>query len=523
MIHMAGRKKVMIKTRPWLDRLHHGLTMALLGGLISTCAPSHMVPPANQFHSSFSHQVLQAAFEGLLDYHIQESDPRQLALWSLDGLETLDIGLQIDTEDDRLVMRQSDGTVSYLALPIENETDTWVTATVEAIVLARENSKALSELGGEKITDAMLSSTLQHFDRFSRYKNAASANNSRAARSGFTGIGVSIEKSPNGVRIIAVYDDGPAAKVGLKIGDILRSVDGVDVRQASPQEVATLVRGRKGTAVRLDLLRGSQLMTFDIIRQRVILQSVKVTREDGFTLVRLSSFNNGTTEALRKALRNDRQNGKTLGLILDLRGNRGGLLNQAVDVSDVFLDHGKILVTDGRNFRADQQFIAEDDSLAYGVPMVVIVNQKSASAAEVLAAALQDNNRALLIGSRTYGKGTVQTVIRLPDGGEMTVTWARMFAPSGYALSTFGVYPDLCTIDLADPGGNDRSTIRQAQKRAASLLAQRRKSAALSDNDRQTLLQSCAPKEPKNPEIDADLQTAKAILGTPNLALLPTN
>jgi carboxyl-terminal processing protease len=181
------------------------------------------------------------------------------------------------------------------------------------------------------------------------------------------------------------------------------------------------------------------------------------------------------------------------------------------------------LVTDGRNFRADQQFIAEDDSLAYGVPMVVIVNQKSASAAEVLAAALQDNNRALLIGSRTYGKGTVQTVIRLPDGGEMTVTWARMFAPSGYALSTFGVYPDLCTIDLADPGGNDRSTIRQAQERAASLLVQRRKSATLSDNDRQTLLQSCAPKEPKNPEIDADLQTAKAILGTPNLALLPAN
>jgi carboxyl-terminal processing protease len=271
------------------------------------------------------------------------------------------------------------------------------------------------------------------------------------------------------------------------------------------------------------MLRGEDIKRFTITRRPVVPQSVKLRRQDGFAIVRLTSFNKGTTKALRQAIRQDsRQNGKPLGLILDLRGNRGGLLNQAIDVSDLFLGSGKILITDGRNFRAKQRFTAEDAELAYGVPMAVLIDQRSASATEVLAAALQDNKRALLIGSRTFGKGTVQTVIRLPDGGEMTVTWARMFAPSGYALSTYGVFPDICIINLASDNAGNPSAVRSASDEAMQLLDQRRNSANLSEAKQQALLASCGPKTLSTANGDEALSIAKTILGNPSIANIPT-
>lgn len=520
---MVGRKEVMINYGSWLPRLHNALTIALLGLLLGTCAPSYMVPSSGQFDSRFSRQVLQAAFDGILDYHIQKSSPRELAVWSLEGLEKLDPLLQVDADPRRLRLRRRNGNTAYLYLPADNDVSGWLATTVDGIVLARELSPTLADLGGEKIIDHMLTSMLQNFDRFSRYKNAAAADNSRAARHGFTGIGVSIEKTPDGVRIVTVYDAGPAAAAGLIEEDIFIAVDDIDTRQATPQEVAKLVRGRNGTEVRITMLRGEDIKRFTITRRPVVPQSVKLRRQDGFAIVRLTSFNKGTTKALRQAIRQDsRQNGKPLGLILDLRGNRGGLLNQAIDVSDLFLGNGKILITDGRNFRAKQRFTAEDAELAYGVPMAVLIDQRSASATEVLAAALQDNKRALLIGSRTFGKGTVQTVIRLPDGGEMTVTWARMFAPSGYALSTYGVFPDICIINLASDNAGNPSALRSASDEAMQLLDQRRNSANLSEVKQQALLASCGPKTLSTANGDEALSIAKTILGNPSIANIPT-
>jgi carboxyl-terminal processing protease len=222
----------------------------------------------------------------------------------------------------------------------------------------------------------------------------------------------------------------------------------------SQRDVVDRLRGPVGSRVNLTLKRKTQDGTIQVslIRALVVPETVAYQREGEVAYFRIYSFNSGTTETLKREIRDAKAEiGDTLrGYILDLRGNPGGLLTQAVSTSDLFLDHGRIVSTIGRHPDSHQFYEASEGDITDGKPIIVLIDGNSASAAEILAAALQDNERAVLVGTNSYGKGTVQNVMRLPNKGEITLTWARYHAPSGYTLHHLGVLPTICTAGQKD-------------------------------------------------------------------------
>ncbi len=253
------------------------------------------------------------------------------------------------------------------------------------------------------------------------------------------------------------------------------------------------------------------LLTFSLTRAHIVPQTVNYRSEGSVGYLRVSGFNQSTAQTLReKILQAKREQGKALkGFVLDLRGNPGGLLDQAVSVSDLFLSRGRIVSTRGRHPDSHQFFDARKDDLAAGLPLVVLVNGNSASASEIVAAALQDAGRGVLIGSNSFGKGTVQTVLRLPNEGELTLTWARFHAPSGYALQSRGVLPDICTSGQDSDATKLLDRIRLGELRVDREA--RTRAIALSDTTGLAALRALCPVNESNPELD--LQVALGLLG----------
>jgi carboxyl-terminal processing protease len=230
--------------------------------------------------------------------------------------------------------------------------------------------------------------------------------------------------------------------------DRITHVDGHPMRGLSLGDVVKRLRGRVGDTVTVTIQRSDIVNPFarDIIRDYIVASTVDVKIHGNILEVRLSGFNTGTVGTLRRAIvKSAREIGKVDGVVFDLRGNPGGLLDQAISVSDLFLTRGRIISTKGRHPESNQTFDASPGEVLPGVPIVVVVNGRSASAAEIVAVALRDSGRAAIVGSSSFGKGTVQTIIRLPNHGELNITWARLYAPSGQTLDRQGLVPAICT------------------------------------------------------------------------------
>jgi Peptidase family S41 len=242
--------------------------------------------------------------------------------------------------------------------------------------------------------------------------------------------------------------------------------------------------------------------------------TVTTVRAGGILVLRISGFNRSTTRRVADALSDGRRErgGRPAGIVLDLRGNPGGLLDQAVGLADLFIRAGPIVSTVGRAPASDQYFAASGGAIAPHVPLAVLINGGSASAAEIVAAALQDAGRAVVIGSSSYGKGTVQTVLRLPNDGELILTWARLVAPSGYRLQSHGVVPTLCSALLPETASPPAVLMQQAA--AVAFAATPRPRAALNDTGWAALLRSCPPR-PTRPAVDLEL--AERLLANPSL------
>jgi len=305
-----------------------------------------------------------------------------------------------------------------------------------------------------------------------------------------------------------VFGGSPAAEAGLAAGDRIVGIAGESALGLSIDEVADRLRGLIGSRVRVLLDRAGTTVAADLERRPVIETTVHARRLNDIAYVRLSGFNRDTASSLERGLANLQQaRGKALrGVILDLRQNRGGQLNQAIRVSDLFIDRGTILDTRGRHPNSIQRFEAQDHD-ATTLPMVVLIDSGSASAAEIVAAALQDAGRALVVGARSYGKGTVQQIVPMPNDGELILTWARMHAPSGYALSTFGVFPSICTAE----GKVDVETVvkglRDGRLQAGEAVHRRRVAETLDTVSREALLSWC---KADHPPADDDLDTLLA-------------
>ncbi|MGI9310765.1 MAG: S41 family peptidase, partial [bacterium] len=263
----------------------------------------------------------------------------------------------------------------------------------------------------------------------------------------FGGLGLEVVVEGGFIKVVAPIDDTPAHRAGIRAGDVIMRLDGAPTRGMGIREAVDLLRGEPGTEIVLSLAREGENELIEVTLVRAIIKTASVKSEmleDGFGYIRITSFQLGTGASLRVAIESLRASESGLnGLVLDLRNNPGGVLGGAIEVSDAFLDHGLIVSTRGRNADADHAFSASARDLTDDAPMVVLVNGGSASAAEIVAGALQDHRRAIILGTSTFGKGSVQSVIPTEDGGALKLTTARYYTPSDRSIQARGIVPDI--------------------------------------------------------------------------------
>ena len=284
----------------------------------------------------------------------------------------------------------------------------------------------------------------------------------------FGGLGIEITAGEGVIRVVTPLDDSPAHEAGLLPGDLITSVDGESLSEVTAAEAAKRIRGVPGTAVTLTILREGEdaPLDFTIVRDIVEVASVKSQLlEPGFARIRISRFQTHTGARLVEAVRQleETNEGPLAGAVLDLRNNPGGILAGAVSVADAFLEEGLIVYTQGREPRSREEYYAKPSDLLDGAPIVALVNGGSASAAEIVAGALQDRQRAIIAGSRTFGKGSIQSILKLEDGSAVKLTTARYYTPSGYSIQARGIVPDIELPPLrieADEIGNLMSESR---------------------------------------------------------------
>ena len=315
-------------------------------------------------------------------------------------------------------------------------------------VLERSKSSYVDEVTDKKLIESAINGMLTSLDPHSSYLDAKSFNYMNEQTKGkFGGIGIEITMDNGLVKIVSPIDDTPADKAGIKAGDYITHIDGETVIGLGLNDAVSKLRGKVGTTVKLSIRRvNSKPIEVTIKRQEIKIQYVKSEIKDNYiSYIRISSFTEDIdktiTEAVNKAKKELKN--KFLGIVIDVRNNPGGLLDQAVEVSDLFLEKGEIVSTRSRNEDDTVKFMATAGDIAKDLPIVVMINEGSASASEILAGALQDHRRAIVLGEKSFGKGSVQTVMPLGDFGAMRITTARYYTPSGRSIQAKGIEPDI--------------------------------------------------------------------------------
>jgi carboxyl-terminal processing protease len=313
----------------------------------------------------------------------------------------------------------------------------------------------VEEVDSRKLLYGAIKGMLRELDPHTNFMPADIYKEFESETSGeFGGLGIEISVQNGILTIISPIEDAPAWEAGIKAGDKIVGINGTSTKGLSLVEAAQLMRGKKGSSITLSIVRNNSETPKDIIVKRgnVKIKSVKYTDfEDGYAYVRITSFIENSFKDLEKILStHEKKHGSIKGIIMDLRRNPGGLFDQATKISDLFLDEGTIVSTIGRNKAEKETVTAKKDGGYPQIPLVVLINEYSASASEIVAGALQDNERALIIGERSFGKGSVQSVVKLGDGSGLKLTVARYYTPSGKSIQAEGINPDVSVenIDL---------------------------------------------------------------------------
>jgi len=314
-------------------------------------------------------------------------------------------------------------------------------------VLEKIQNEYVEEIDQAETMDAAINGLLQSLDPYSGYMNPEIFKESQEETSGeFGGLGIEVTMEAGVVKVISPIDDTPAAKAGVKAGDYIVQINGKQVQGKTLMEAVNLMRGPVGTSIEITIRRKGlkKAKVIKIIREIIEVRSVvskQIQNRIGY--LRLRAFNENSGVQLKNEISKIEKNKKTVGYILDLRNNPGGLLSQAVKISDFFLDNGEIVSTNGRKSNENRKFFAQKGDKINGKPLIVLINNGSASAAEIVAGALQDQKRAVLLGETTYGKGSVQSIIPLKNRGAIRLTVSKYYLPSGKSISEVGVIPDI--------------------------------------------------------------------------------
>ena len=329
-----------------------------------------------------------------------------------------------------------------------NSAETYKELNLFGEVFERVRAEYVDDVSDDKLVESAINGMLTSLDPHSNYLNTKNFNDMKVQTRGeFGGLGIEVSMENGLVKVVSPIDDTPAARAGLKPGDLITHLDGDPVQGMSLPEAVEKMRGLINTEIKLTIRReGKELFDVKLTRATIKIQSVRSHLEgDNIGYIRITSFNEQTDVGLNNVMKNLKQQAgnKLLGVILDLRNNPGGLLDQAVAVSDAFIDKGEIVSTRGRRAEDAQRYNARPGDIAAGLPIAVLINGGSASASEIVAGALQDHHRAILLGTKTFGKGSVQTIIPLPGHGAMRLTTARYYTPSGRSIQAKGIDPDI--------------------------------------------------------------------------------
>ena len=355
-------------------------------------------------------------------------------------------------------------------MPEAGSSDTFRQLKLFGDVFERVRAEYVEEVTDEQLIEAAINGMLTSLDPHSGYLDAKKYRDMQAQTKGeFGGLGIEVTMEDGLVKVVSPIDETPAYQAGIKAGDMISHIDGEPVLGMSLAEAVERMRGPVNTEIGLTLRRPGLEEPFDVSLKRAIIQisAVRSRAEGNVGYVRVTSFNEQTEKALEEAIAKlERELGDNMkGLVLDLRNNPGGLLEQAVAVADAFLDRGEVVSTRGRRPDSIQRFNARKGDVIGGLPMVVLINGGSASASEIVAGALQDHHRAIVMGTRSFGKGSVQTIMPLPGHGAIRLTTARYYTPAGTSIQATGIAPDIEVKQAKVETVEDAASRREADLR----------------------------------------------------------
>jgi len=321
-------------------------------------------------------------------------------------------------------------------------------------VLDKINKEFVDEVNQSEVMDAAINGVLQSLDPYSSYMSPEMFENMQTETSGkFGGLGIEVGMESGVVKVISPIDNSPASRVGIKAGDYIVKINDIQVQGKSLTEAVDLMRGPVGTDIEITVRRVGEkkAIIFNITREIIEIESVKSKIiEEKIGYLRLTSFNENSSEQIKKKIKEIKKEKKVKGYILDLRNNPGGLLSQAIRISDFFLDHGEIVSTKSRKSLENRKWFSKKGDLIDGKTLIVLINYGSASASEIVAGALKEHKRAILIGENSYGKGSVQSIIPLKNNGAIRLTISKYYLPSGKSISEVGITPDIEIEESSD-------------------------------------------------------------------------
>ncbi|MEL7013560.1 MAG: S41 family peptidase [Pseudomonadota bacterium] len=404
-----------------------------------------------------------------------------------------------------------------LAQEAEKSTNVYEQLDLFGDIFERIRSQYVEEVDEGELIDAAINGMLTSLDPHSSYLSPDDAADMRVQTRGeFGGLGIEVTQEEGFVKVVAPMDGTPADEAGVEAGDFITHVDGESVLGLTLNDAVDMMRGPVGSEIVITVVRDGEAEPFDIsiIRDTIKLTAVRARTERDAVVLRVTTFNDQTYRNLESSLNREIEEagGKdsVSGIVLDLRNNPGGLLNQAIKVSDAFLDKGEIVSTRGRDPQDGERFNATEGDLAEGLPIVVLINGGSASASEIVAGALQDHRRAIVVGTKSFGKGSVQTVMPLRGDGAMRLTTARYYTPSGRSIQALGVSPDIFVEQprLAEVDEEEEET---RTRRSEAELRGRLDNDSLSEEELRTIEEDLKRAEEVAELREEDYQLAYAI------------
>ena len=337
--------------------------------------------------------------------------------------------------------------IIFTSIVNSSENEIYQKIDVFGEVLEKINKEYVDEIDQSESMDSAINGLLQSLDPYSAYMTPETFNQMQTETSGeFGGLGIEVSMEAGVVKVISPIDDTPASKAGIKAGDYIVKIDNIQVQGKSLSEAVELMRGPVGSAIELTIRRigEKKALKFNIVRKIIEIQSVKSDiLEKNIGYIRLTSFNENSGEQIKKEIKELEDKKEVKAYILDLRNNPGGLLSQAIRISDFFLENGEIVSTKSRKASENRKWFAKKGDLTNGKTLIVMINYGSASASEIVAGALKDHKRAILLGENSFGKGSVQSIIPLKNEGAIRLTVAKYYLPSGKSISKVGVSPDI--------------------------------------------------------------------------------